>query len=244
MEKMIILNRFCQGPDDPTECLCRLSFAKVTIINENGEVILTASFGNTCNEAQLDLDLTFCGKKNEITMKKESEQEEGVLIVDTYEPSYFPTKEPTTPEPTPAPSYNPTYMPTKQTKHVQSSEVVVEESPEAEISNATRQLQIANYIAGEAMILNIHITHHAGTSVCSKMTDCGPTPSFACMKNKAGDGTPWPDNDPDLNRFSLTYNDAEVLVTVFRPYFHFMSMEYPRWGNLHPSKLSVTTFLH
>lgn len=226
LEKLTILNRFCQGPNDPTNCFCRLSYAKISFINESGETVLTDSFGDTCHEAQLDLDFTSCNKKPEITMENESDEEEGILIADTYEPTYFPSKEPAaTAVSTPLPSFNPTYTPTKTT--------TIHESNPTEASASIKQLQITNYIAGTGLILNIHITHHAGTAVCSKMTECGPTPSFACMKQKTGDGTPWPDNDPNLNRFSLTYDDSEVLVTVFRPYFHYMSMEYPRWGNLH-----------
>jgi hypothetical protein len=100
-------------------------------------------------------------------------------------------------------------------------------------SSDVKELQISNYIDGNALILNIHITHHAGTSVCSTMSKMGPTPSFACMKQRSGDDTPWPENDPNINRFSMTYEDPVTLVDVFRPYFHFMSIEYPRFGNLH-----------
>jgi hypothetical protein len=53
------------------------------------------------------------------------------------------------------------------------------------------------------------------------------------MKKKSGDKSPWPANDPNINKCLMSYNDATTLVQVFRPYFHFMAMEYPRWGNLH-----------
>ncbi|KAL3798491.1 hypothetical protein ACHAWO_011166 [Cyclotella atomus] len=256
VEKLTILNRFCGGPSDPPSCLCRLSFAKLSFMDESGAVILTESFGNTCHEEQLDLDLSSCNDQPKISMEEESDQEDGVME-STYEPTYFPSKVPSTNAPivsTSAPTYNPTYMPSKSptfnTIDVEtpdmplkitssnSSPLEDEIEPEALINPSTdfsllKQTQIANYISGKALILNIHITHHAGTSVCSKMTDCGPTPSFACMKQKSGDGSPWPENDPELNRFDLNYDDADVLVTTFRPYFHFMSMEYPHYGNLH-----------
>jgi hypothetical protein len=47
-----------------------------------------------------------------------------------------------------------------------------------------KQQQIANYIKGTAIIRNIHITHHAGTSVCGQMSKLGPTPGFACLGNE------------------------------------------------------------
>lgn len=164
----------------------------------------------------------------------------------TYYPSYVPTRDqsdqtrqPATSSPiasTSEPTYYPSYVPTKNPSYAPTPTENVLEPAASSNDTAlllTKHRQIANYISGEALILNIHITHHAGTSVCAKMSDCGPTPSFACMKHKKNDGTPWPDNDPQLNRNGLTYDDAQLMVHVFRPYFHFMSMEYPRWGNLH-----------
>eukprot|EP00804_Cyclotella_cryptica_P005830 CCRYP_000129-RA/>CCRYP_000129-RA protein AED:0.04 eAED:0.02 QI:0/1/0.33/1/1/1/3/15/851 len=142
----------------------------------------------------------------------------------SVEPTYFPTKALTTPSPVSV-TAEPTYFPSQGT--------IEPESTVFETKSDVKRLQISNYIAGKSLILNIHITHHAGTSVCVKMSELGPTPSFACMKNKSGDKSPWPANDPNINKFSISYHDFPMLVRVFRPYFHFMSMEYPRWGNLH-----------
>jgi hypothetical protein len=55
---------------------------------------------------------------------------------------------------------------------------------------STKELQISNYIKGTAIIVNIHITHHAGTFVCSQMALLGPTPNFACMGK--GEASKWP----------------------------------------------------
>jgi len=44
-----------------------------------------------------------------------------------------------------------------------------------------RSRQILNYQGGQALIVNIHVTHHAGTSFCKYMRDAGPVPSFSCM---------------------------------------------------------------
>jgi hypothetical protein len=148
-----------------------------------------------------------------------------------------------TAEPTYFPSPNPIELPIIHVEinrdaikpHFNSSSDAIQGQNLNARSNSSdlKQLQISNYISGKALILNIHITHHAGTSVCAKMSQLGPTPSFACMKRKSGDKSPWPANDPNINKFSISYGDASTLVQVFRPYFHFMAMEYPRWGNLH-----------
>ena len=51
---------------------------------------------------------------------------------------------------------------------------------EVEAKKDVKQQQISNYVKGSA-ILSIHITHHAGTSLCRQMSKLGPTPGFACM---------------------------------------------------------------
>ncbi|KAL7479287.1 hypothetical protein ACHAW6_005022 [Cyclotella cf. meneghiniana] len=160
---------------------------------------------------------------------EEATELEGTMLatkeVTSAEPTYFPTKDPATASPM-YETAEPTYFPSQGTLELESTAYETN-------SSDVKQLQISNYIAGKALILNIHITHHAGTSVCVKMSQLGPTPSFACMKKKSGDNSPWPAYDPNINKFSISYDDASTLVQVFRPYFHFMAMEYPRWGNLH-----------
>ena len=252
LDHMTIYNSWCHGRRDDSGCLCRLTDAKLSFMDDEGIVISTRSLGVTCNAAELDLDLSSC--ENTLLKYSNSEMVANVMDETSSEPTYLPTKEPATPEPTlltSSPTYeptadhhhdyhksdlvrtsSPTYYPTTERPTLSEDEVGSVEKFDSNDSSL-RDLQISNYVAGEAIILNIHITHHAGTSVCAKMKDCGPTPSFACMKQKQGDNTPWPKNDPKLERFGLARSDAKVLVNVFRPYFHFMSMEYPRWGNLH-----------
>ena len=105
-----------------------------------------------------------------------------------------------------------------------------------------KQQQIANYIKGTAIIRNIHITHHAGTSVCHQMAKLGPTPGFACMgkwKDNATLEHPWPSDEAlETSHIGLQppeYNDTAAWVTFWRPYFHFKSMEYRHYPkpNLH-----------
>lgn len=249
LDHMTIYNRWCEGRRDHPGCLCRLTDAKLSFMDDDGVVISTRSLGVTCNAAEMDLDLSSC--EDTLLKYSNSEMVTNIMVETSSEPTYFPTKEPTTPEPpllTSTPTYeptaghynhhksdlrtsSPTYYPTTEQPTLSGDEIGTVDNFDSDSS--MRDMQISNYVAGEAIILNIHITHHAGTSVCGKMSNCGPTPSFACMKRRQGDDTPWPENDPKLERFGLAHSDAKVLVDVFRPYFHFMSMEYPRWGNLH-----------
>ena len=104
-----------------------------------------------------------------------------------------------------------------------------------------KQQQIRNYINGTAIIRNIHITHHAGTSVCGQMKKLGPTPAFACIGKGKGNDTIWPSEAAieashlDMNQGlkHWEYNDTETWVKFWRPYFHFISMEFRSFGNLH-----------
>ena len=103
------------------------------------------------------------------------------------------------------------------------------EEPEAFL---TKQVQIANYIQGTALILSIHITHHAGTSICRIMKKLGPTPGFACMgPGREPENKVWPDGIPSVNS-AVETKDAETYVPLFRPLFHFVSSEYVKFGHL------------
>ena len=84
-----------------------------------------------------------------------------------------------------------------------------------------KQQQITNYIKGSEIIRTIHITHHAGTSLCSQMSKLGPTPGFACMdkgKNNATIEHPWPSeealksNHIDIGANLIGYNETAEWV--------------------------------
>lgn len=55
VEYVKILNRWCQNISDPTHCLCRLSNASVSIHDDQGVAIATASTNNTCGVSQVHL---------------------------------------------------------------------------------------------------------------------------------------------------------------------------------------------
>ena len=84
--------------------------------------------------------------------------------------------------------------------------------------------QIQNYRNGSGLILNFHITHHAGTTLCIWAKSNGPCPSFACMAEKkipeglnsglGSQNTPW------------KYQQTDHWVRTIRPVFHYISWEY------------------
>ena len=88
---------------------------------------------------------------------------------------------------------------------------------------------IASYKNGEALILNLHITHHAGTTMCSEMKKWGPTPDFACNGGDNWNRTifgnprdrPW------------TYNGTAKQVDLLLQRYHMISWEF---GPLRPGR--------
>ena len=94
----------------------------------------------------------------------------------------------------------------------------------ASLSETSQQRQIANYKNGTALILNIHITHHAGTSVCNFMRREGPTPDFACMGPKNGiENSSWPEGLSTKYR-PEGMDEMQHYVGLMRPYFHFVRL--------------------
>eukprot|EP00548_Thalassiothrix_antarctica_P008793 CAMPEP_0194154696 /NCGR_PEP_ID=MMETSP0152-20130528/61547_1 /TAXON_ID=1049557 /ORGANISM="Thalassiothrix antarctica, Strain L6-D1" /LENGTH=60 /DNA_ID=CAMNT_0038860961 /DNA_START=80 /DNA_END=259 /DNA_ORIENTATION=- len=48
----------------------------------------------------------------------------------------------------------------------------------------TKRKQIESYRNGSGLMLSIHITHHAGTTLCAFMRSVVSVPSFSCMADK------------------------------------------------------------
>jgi hypothetical protein len=96
----------------------------------------------------------------------------------------------------------------------------------------TAATQISSYKQGKALIVAIHITHHAGTAFCKAIGDApGQTgsPSFACMGLRPGDGVTI-DNYPKENPW--THDATAQNIALVRPFFHMISWEFsaPRPG--------------
>jgi hypothetical protein len=53
IESVKIVNRWCGNPDDSKGCLCRLSHAILSLFDERGQWVATASIGDACGELQL-----------------------------------------------------------------------------------------------------------------------------------------------------------------------------------------------
>ena len=53
-------NRWCKNRSDPSGCLCRLSNATVSLLDRMGDVVTTASFGNTCGDLNPGLSFDSC----------------------------------------------------------------------------------------------------------------------------------------------------------------------------------------
>ena len=83
----------------------------------------------------------------------------------------------------------------------------------------SQHLKSERYKQGKALMLNVHITHHAGTTFCSKIGRLGPAPQFACMS-----GDNWPQNIS--NQIPWSHNATAGMVESLRKYFHMVSWEF------------------
>ena len=85
-----------------------------------------------------------------------------------------------------------------------------------------QQEQIQNYRDGKALIINVHITHHAGTTFCSEMKKWGEVPSFACMGGDNWDETALPPKGDRPWSLELTAERTDLV----RSHFHMISWEF------------------
>ena len=84
--------------------------------------------------------------------------------------------------------------------------------------------QIQNYKDGKGIILNIHITHHAGATICSKVGHAPGTrgtPSFECRGVSSQDNV-----TIDFPRQSWKHNDTAKNIELVRPVFHMISWKF------------------
>ena len=97
--------------------------------------------------------------------------------------------------------------------------------------NDVKQQQIENYRTGDALILNIHPTHHAGTSFCQTIGRHGINhsiaPAFACMGDK---DEVMPDGSfkemTNIKNMPWMHNETGPYIEAIRPYFHIISWEF------------------
>eukprot|EP00956_Cyclotella_meneghiniana_P023684 scaffold46589_cov23-Cyclotella_meneghiniana.AAC.1 len=55
VESIHILNRWCKDSSDPHGCLCRLSNASVSLLNENNDTVTAFSTSDTCGTSEIDI---------------------------------------------------------------------------------------------------------------------------------------------------------------------------------------------
>ena len=60
LQSVMINNRWCGDFSDPNGCLCRLSGATLTLLNEEGDVVSAKSIGDTCGVHQVSMDMSSC----------------------------------------------------------------------------------------------------------------------------------------------------------------------------------------
>eukprot|EP00977_Amphora_coffeiformis_P029865 scaffold43139_cov199-Amphora_coffeaeformis.AAC.1 len=87
------------------------------------------------------------------------------------------------------------------------------------------QEQVQNYLDDKALILNVHITHHGGTTFCHFIGRSVGAPSFACMGVRPQDNVT---TDDFSKNYPWSHNQTEEKIEKARQYFHMLSWEFGR----------------
>jgi hypothetical protein len=87
--------------------------------------------------------------------------------------------------------------------------------------------QIDSFRKGSGIIVNFHITHHAGTAVCQELGANLKHPSFACMsvlpEDGIKDGFPWKQTTWDWD-----YNSTASNIAFIQQYFRLIAFEFSK----------------
>jgi len=117
--------------------------------------------------------------------------------------------------------------------------------------NSIKRAQVENYRSEQALMLNIHATHHGGTAFCARIGPNGInntiSPAFACMRDKTNIMPDPPDCsisnekshkdgvDPEFcysfkgmmkQQMPWTKDQTGPFIDATRPYFHMVSWEF------------------
>jgi len=84
-----------------------------------------------------------------------------------------------------------------------------------------RNKQIRNYRHGKALLINIHITHHGGTTFCHEMKALGPAPEKAC-----NGGSNWNFTVPQPLDRPWNFNETSEYIPIVREHFHMIGWEF------------------
>lgn len=88
-------------------------------------------------------------------------------------------------------------------------------------------LQTESFKRGNALIVNVHITHHAGTTICHMMSNTMETPDFACTisKNETGEQFTLHKRD-SLREHPWSHQFTGVNVELVLPFYQFVTWDY------------------
>ena len=89
--------------------------------------------------------------------------------------------------------------------------------------------QIQNYRQKKALLLHLHLTHHAGTTVCNVVGWPFSAPPFACRVDRHHERLPANLTlDPrfDGGRNPWYANETDTMIDLLRPYYHMVTWEY------------------
>ena len=105
-----------------------------------------------------------------------------------------------------------------------------------------KRQQIEHYRKGQALMINVHPTHHGGTSFCQIIGRHGDgigsrrqsslAPAFACLADKDNVmpngtyGIYGISKDSNGPNYPWTRNETEQNIAAIRPYFHMVSWEF------------------
>jgi hypothetical protein len=99
-------------------------------------------------------------------------------------------------------------------------------------------LLIQHYQQGTGLIINIHITHPGGTTVCRTVghSPNGTAPSRACNRPTENDG----DDIEFPERIPWLHTQTAENVKLIRKHFHMIGMEFGYIGHVPRPSLAVT----
>ncbi|KAL7486909.1 hypothetical protein ACHAW6_012504, partial [Cyclotella cf. meneghiniana] len=108
IESIVIFNRWCVDPLDPSACLCRLSYSTLKLYSEHGSLVSAQTIGDTCGSPIVSQQFTTCSSSTALPSKYPLIQP---TLHPTSSPSNFPSLD-QTPPPTSSPTRKPSQIPT------------------------------------------------------------------------------------------------------------------------------------
>jgi len=93
-----------------------------------------------------------------------------------------------------------------------------------------KKQQIVNYRNGTGLMINVHMTHHGGTTFCGTIgrngINGGIAPAFACGGDKDGVMPESLQDNLHKEKKPWSYDHTEKFIRYIRPYFHMVSWEF------------------